>query len=51
MYLLANRFSEKLKWNTVHTYEALNDACMLDITTLSRNDDGYEKDTIRVARS
>lgn len=33
---------------TVHTYKALSDAQMLDIVTLSRTDDGYESDTIRV---
>ncbi len=32
----------------VHRYEALADAEMLDITTLARTDDGYEKDTVRV---
>lgn len=36
---------------TVHTYEALSDARMLDVTTLGRTDDGYEKDTIRISRS
>lgn len=35
----------------VHTYTAQTDATMLDMTTLSRNDDGYEKDTVRIARS
>ena len=32
----------------VHTYTALTDATMLDLTTLSRLDRGYEDDTIRV---
>ncbi len=32
----------------VHTYEALSEAKMLDITTLSRAADGYEKDTVRM---
>jgi len=32
----------------VHTYTALTKAKMLDITTLSRNDNGYEKDTVRM---
>lgn len=35
----------------VHTYTAQTDAAMLDMTTLSRNDDGYEKDTVRVTHS
>lgn len=35
----------------VHTYMAQTDAAILDMTTLSRNDDGYEKDTVRVPRS
>jgi len=34
--------------NTIHTYKALTDASMLDMTTLNRKDDGYEKDTVRV---
>ncbi len=33
----------------IHTYKARTDAEMLDIVTLSRTDDGYESDTIRVA--
>lgn len=33
---------------TVHTYTALTDARMLDITTLSRTDDGYEMDTVKL---
>jgi dTDP-4-dehydrorhamnose 3,5-epimerase len=32
----------------VHTYTAITKAKMLDITTASRNDNGYEKDTIRI---
>lgn len=34
----------------VHTYECLSDeASMLDMTTLNRKDDGYEKDTVRMS--
>jgi len=33
----------------VHAYKALTNAAMLDMTTLSRDDDGYEKDTVRVS--
>jgi len=33
----------------VHTYKALSKSVMLDLTTLSRNNNGYEKDTIRVS--
>jgi len=33
----------------VHTYIALTNAKIIDITTMSRNDNGYEKDTIRIA--
>jgi UDP-2-acetamido-2,6-beta-L-arabino-hexul-4-ose reductase len=33
----------------VHTYEALTDARMLDLTTLGRNDNGYEKDTVKLS--
>ena len=32
----------------VHTYIAEEDSVMIDITTLSRADNGYEEDTIRV---
>ena len=32
----------------VHTYIAEEDSSMIDITTLSRADNGYEEDTIRV---
>lgn len=32
----------------VHTYIAEEDSAMIDCTTLSREDDGYEEDTIRV---
>lgn len=33
----------------VHTYKALTKAEMLDMTTLSRKNKGYQKDTIRVS--
>lgn len=33
---------------TVHTYTALSKASIIDITTMSRKDNGYEEDTIRV---
>lgn len=32
----------------VHTYAAKTDAAMVDINTMSRKDDGYEEDTVRV---
>lgn len=32
----------------VHAYKALSKSQMLDVVTLSRNDDGYESDTVRV---
>lgn len=32
----------------VHTYIAEEDSVMIDMTTLSRKDDGYEEDTVRV---
>ena len=32
----------------IHTYKGLTKAVMLDMTTLSRMDDGYEKDTVRI---
>lgn len=40
----------KIPPNTIHTYTALSDAKMLDITTLRRLTDAeYEDDTVRVA--
>lgn len=33
---------------TIHTYIAITPARMLDVTTISRVKDGYEKDTYRV---
>lgn len=35
---------------TVHTYKAITKARMIDITTMSRTDNGYEKDTIRITK-
>lgn len=32
----------------IHTYESLSRAVMLDMTTASRKESGYEEDTIRV---
>ncbi len=32
----------------VHVYKALDDSVIIDMTTLSRNADGYEADTVRV---
>lgn len=34
--------------NTVHTYESLDTARILDITTQNRREDGYEADTVRI---
>ncbi len=34
----------------VHTYTALTPAKILDMTTLNRKDNGYEKDTVRMPR-
>lgn len=33
---------------TIHIYTALVKSKIIDITTLGRNDNGYEKDTVRV---
>ena len=33
---------------TIHTYQSLGKAEMLDMTTVSRKHKGYEKDTVRV---
>ncbi|MDO8495015.1 MAG: cupin domain-containing protein [bacterium] len=35
--------------NVVHTYVSLSKAEMLDMTTVNRKKQGYEKDTIRVS--
>jgi len=33
---------------TVHIYTAITKAAIIDMTTLSRTDNGYEKDTVRM---
>ncbi len=33
----------------VHVYTALSKAVMIDITTMSRKDNGYEEDTVRMS--
>jgi quercetin dioxygenase-like cupin family protein len=38
----------KIPAEVVHAYKALTDAEILDMTTLSRSDDGYEADTVRM---
>ncbi|PIR84923.1 hypothetical protein COU16_00180 [Candidatus Kaiserbacteria bacterium CG10_big_fil_rev_8_21_14_0_10_47_16] len=45
--LKPNMYAE-IPAGVVHTYIAKTEALMLDSTTLSRNGDGYEKDTVRV---
>ena len=37
--------------HTVHTYEALTNATILDMTTLHRKGSGYEDDTFRVEKA
>lgn len=34
----------------IHTYTAITDAVMLDLTTLARTSKDYEKDTVRVSK-
>src|SRR3990167_6986022 len=48
-YLLEKGVLSTIPPRVIHTYEALSDAVMLDLTTLARTDDGYEKDTVRVS--
>jgi len=48
-YLLEKGDLSTIPPRVIHTYEALSDAVMLDLTTLARTDDGYEKDTVRVS--
>lgn len=47
-YLLEKGALSTIPPRVIHTYEALSDAVMLDLTTLARTNDGYEKDTVRV---
>lgn len=47
-HLLEAGMATEVPAGTVHTYIAEEDSSMIDITTLSRADNGYEEDTIRV---
>jgi len=49
-YILGPGTLSSIPPKMVHKYTALTKAKMLDITTLSRNDNGYEKDTVRVSK-
>lgn len=49
-YILTKDTLTVIPPHTVHTYKGLTKASMLDMTTLSRTDDGYEKDTVRINR-
>jgi len=48
VYLLKEGSLNVIPPKKVHTYKALSKSVMLDLTTLSRDSKGYEKDTIRV---
>ena len=47
-YLLKKGALTTIPPQVVHTYEALSESIMLDLTTLARTTDGYEQDTVRV---
>lgn len=46
--ILTEGMSSEIAPGVVHMYTALEDSAMIDMTTLSRDSDGYEKDTVRV---
>ncbi|MES2966735.1 MAG: hypothetical protein V4668_03035 [Patescibacteria group bacterium] len=46
--ILTEGMSSEIAPGVVHMYTALEDSVMIDMTTLSRDSDGYEKDTVRV---
>jgi len=47
-HILEAGMSSAVPPGVVHTYIAEEDSVMIDMTTLSRKDDGYENDTVRV---
>jgi len=47
-HILEQGMATEVPPGVVHAYVAEEDSSMIDITTLSREDDGYEDDTIRV---
>ncbi len=47
-YVLESGMTTEVPPGIVHAYKALEDSIMLDITTLSRENSGYEDDTVRV---
>lgn len=47
-HILEAGMTTEIPPGVVHAYKALEDSMMLDITTLSREDQGYETDTVRV---
>src|SRR3989344_8174285 len=48
-YVLEKGALSTIPPRVIHMYEALSDAVMLDLTTLARTNDGYEKDTVRIS--
>ena len=48
-YTLTEGMFSRIPPKMVHAYKALSSAAMLDMTTLDREDDGYEKDTVRIS--
>lgn len=47
-HILESGMATEVPPGVVHTYIAEEDSSMIDITTLSRADNGYEEDTVRV---
>jgi len=48
-FILEEGTFSRIPPQVVHAYKALTSAAMLDMTTLNRKDNGYEKDTVRVS--
>ncbi len=47
-HILETGMATEVPPGIVHMYIAEEESSMIDITTLSRNDNGYEEDTVRV---
>lgn len=47
-YVLESGMTSEIAPGIAHAYQALEDSVIVDITTLSREDSGYEDDTVRV---
>src|SRR3989338_11125239 len=50
-YVLKEGTVSRIPPRIIHTYQALTAAKLLDMTSLSRTDNGYEHDTVRCKKS